>query len=339
MLGSLEVASQQLLEISEYNTKFLRIANEQISADFKVVRGAISNPEHQVERTAILGKITQGKTHTTFTPLVPFDQEVFYTVISNSQLAVFEIAKSQAYEPMEVVGIYPGTQQVPANILKWYVQFSRPVNPIKIYDHIHFLDAAGEPIDRSILDLGAPLISADGTLLTVWIEPGRQKRLLGPNRHLGSVFEEDKTYTLQIANTLKDAEGLPMEKSIRHHFRTGEPDRTKPSIVQWQVLQPMADSQQDLSIVCQEQVDYGSLLDAFSLEKGGFPIAGRLRYDSEAGMIHFAPKSNWSKGEYSIKVEGILEDLAGNNLRYLFDRPIDESQAERTPQELLFVIE
>ena len=85
------------------------------------------------------------------------------------------------------------------------------MNPIKIYDHIRFLDDEGKPIDRSILDLGAPLLSADGTLLTVWIEPGRQKRLLGPNRHLGSVFDIEQNYTLHISNTLKDAQGIALE--------------------------------------------------------------------------------------------------------------------------------
>ena len=218
-------------------------------ADFKVLRGAVTELGEAVGRRSIAGRLEIGETHWTFTPLVPFDQEVAYTIVSNGRTAVFEIANTVDYVPLEITGIYPNTREVPANILKWYIQFSKPVNPVKIYDHIYFLDEKGEPIDRSILHLGAPLLSADGTLLTVWIEPGRQKRLLGPHRHLGSVFQPSKNYTLHISETLKDSEGLPMVKSIHYEFTTTESDRIQPAITQWEILSPVAQSRQPLKTV------------------------------------------------------------------------------------------
>jgi len=339
LINFLQVEGQQFAENFEYKTTYLRFENAQVSTGFKVLRGNISD-DHQLQNTsAIIGTTTRDDTHTTFTPLVPFDKETPYTLVNNEQAYVFKIAKSNSDSPMQITGIYPSVNEVPANILKWYIKFSKPVNPIKIYEHISFLDQDGKVIDRSILHLGAPLLSADGTLLTVWIEPGRQKRMLGPNRHLGSVFDSSKKYTIHIAGTLKDAEGLPIEKSVEHTFTTIESDRIKPSLAQWKIQPIEANTKNPLEIIVNEQLDYGSLLDAFSLDFKGKQLNGNLSYNSKLKTIFFTPLNNWKKGIYNVKIESSLEDLAGNNLLHLFDRPLKENQNEAPQQELKFTIE
>jgi len=319
----LKVDSQQLPEHFDYNTNYLRIANTQSNIDIKVFRGKLSADVLQ-STTAIIGKVKYKDSYTSFTPLVPFDQETPYTVLFNEQVFVFEITRPDTEAALHVVEIYPNAEHVPANILKWYVQFSKPVNPVKIYEHIHFLDQHGKAIDRSILHLGAPLLSADGKLLTIWIEPGRQKRMLGPNQHLGSVFQSSKKYTLSIKNTLKDTQGNPIENPVEHSFTTQASDRVKPSVDTWNILPLVANSQKPLEIICEEHLDYGSLLDALSILHEGSPVRGQLSYLSATKTILFTPEKNWTKGTYNIHVEHLLEDLAGNNLVHLFDRPIQE---------------
>ena len=201
----------------------------------------------------------------------------------------FTVARSQEYEAIQVIDIYPADREVPANILKWYVHFSRPVNPVKIYDHIHFLDEEGASIDRSILNLKAPLLSDDGTLLTIWIEPGRQKRLLGPNHHLGSVFDPYENYTLKIDGSIKDMDGANMTSSVSHRFITTDADREQPSIDAWSVGSLQAHTLNPLTIAITEQVDYGSLIDAFGLYYQGRRVAGTLEYDSHGNTILFQP--------------------------------------------------
>ena len=339
MINFLEVAAQQLPENFEYTTTHLRFENAMFNGDIKVLRGQYSNADQVQNNTGILGKIKKGDSHTTFTPLVPFDPEIVYTLFYGEQVYVFEIEKADTNQSLQITDIYPSVNQVPANILKWYIQFSKPVNPVKIYEHIQFLDQDNQPIHRSILNLGAPLLSADGMLLTIWVEPGRQKRMLGPNQHLGSVFEPSKKYTLRIASTLKDAQGFPIENEVTHTFTTLDADRIKPSLSNWTTTSLQANTLQRLEIKCEEQLDYGSLLDAFSLYYDGRPVAGTIAYDSFNKTIIITPVSNWKKGTYTIQMEPQLEDLAGNNLVHLFDRPVDKNEDIATPPTFALKVE
>lgn len=330
LISFLEVVAQQLPDDFDYTSMYLRIPTTHVGSDFKVLKGQILDDGLRQHTPAIIGKLKNDSSHTIFTPLVPFDRDTPYTLVFNQQVFFFEIARSTDDVPLRVTGIYPNTTQVPANILKWYIEFSKPVNAVKIYDHIQFLDQDGKPINRSILNLGAPLLSSDGKLLTIWIEPGRQKRLLGPNQHLGSVFKPAHSYSLHISNKLKDAQGLPIEASVTHSFTTTDSDRVKPSIQQWQVSTLQANTAQPLDISCDEQLDYGSLLDALSISRDGKLIEGQLNYDSELNNISFTPKEHWKRGEYIIRVAYQLEDLAGNNLASLFDKVVGEGTSEKS---------
>ncbi len=334
LIGFLKVAGQQPPENLSYTTAHVSISNAYATSGMKVFKGEIADYNRVHNTPSIIGTTKKGDVSTTFTPLVPFDQETPYTLVCDDQFFHFEIKRSKDQPAMTVSGIYPSIDEVPANILKWYIQFSQPVNPVKIYEHINFLDHVGKPIDRSILHLCAPLLSEDGTLLTVWIEPGRQKRMLGPNRHLGSVFEPHRQYTLHIADTLKDADGVPIARGVRHTFTTTDSDRTKPSLANWVVAALQADTRQPLKITSNDHLDYGSLLDAFSISLDGHRVEGALTYDSETTTIHFTPIDKWKKGIYTIQLEYQLEDLAGNNLYHLFDRPIEKQKKEVVFEEL-----
>jgi len=335
--GVLEASSQQPPEILELNTSYLTVSGGCDTDDFKVIKGQITVDPYSYEGPTIIGTIESEKSSIIFKPLVPFNQETPYTLLCEGAVSHFSIDKPQAYEAIDIVNIYPSVKEVPANILKWYIRFSRPVNPVKIYEHIQFLNEDGAAIDRSILNLKAPLLSDDGTLLTIWIEPGRQKRLLGPNRHLGSVFDPYATYILQIDGAIKDMEGSNMVNPVSHRFVTTDADREQPSIDAWSVGSLQAHTLNPLTIAITEQVDYGSLIDAFGLYYQGHRVAGTLEYDSHGNTILFQPEENWQAGDYTISLEQQLEDLAGNNLMHLFDRPITEESQETTQEFKLLI--
>lgn len=318
----------------EYTSEYLRIVNTDIHSNLKVFKGDIVDSDLFHKTPSIIGTIDNDNGHTLFTPLVPFDIETPYTVVYDNTFYPFEIERPDTYETLSVLEIYPSVKQVPSNILKWYIRFSRAVNPVRIYEHIEFLDEDGHAIYRSILHLDAPLLSDDGTLLTVWIEPGRQKQLLGPNHHLGSVFKPHKNYTLSIAGTLKDAQGIPIKTAIRHTFTTTESDRTMPSLSGWKVQSIQSGNKSPLKIICTEVLDYGSLIDAFSISYNNKIINGTLTYNSKIKTIYFTPSENWKKGSYTISLGHQLEDLAGNNLIRLFDRPLDQNERNMTPPKL-----
>ncbi len=328
-MNFLEVAGQQLPENFTFNSAHLNIPNSYFSSNFKIIRGEITGYNRLQTTSGIVGTTDSDSAYTTFTPLVPFDFNTLYTIVCDDKVFVSEISQPPAQEPIQIVAVYPSVKQVPSNILKWYIRFSKPVNPIKIYDRIDFLDNEGNAIDRSILHLDAPLLSPDGTLLTVWVEPGRQKQLLGPNRHLGSVFDSSKEYTLRIDGNLKDADGMPIKASVNHTFTTVEADRKKPTLSQWQIKSLEAGSLSPLEIKVGEQLDFGSLSDAFYVTLNGQQVEGDINFHGETMRIIFTPHEKWIKGSYTINVETTLEDLAGNNLLHLFDRPIVKEQGDR----------
>ena len=329
-LGMLEVAGQQLPASFDYGRDSLRIATTNPREEIQVYKGNAIDYAAIAHTASILGNTTWRDKHTVFTPLVPFDIETPYTMVYQGESFVFTIPNTSGSQALALQAIYPNTATVPVNILKWYIQFSKPVNPVKIYDHIQFLDESQTPIDRSILHLGAPLLSDDGTLLTVWVEPGRQKRLLGPNRLLGSVFKENHTYTLHIAKTLKDTEGMPITANVSHRFSTTAADRNMPAIASWKLEKPKPTTTQALVIKVNDQLDFGSLLDAISITHNSRPVSGALQWDAVKETISFTPSIAWNKGEYTIKVNAILEDTAGNNLNHLFDKPIDTTAVAKS---------
>ena len=49
------------------------------------------------------------------------------------------------------------------------------------------------------------------------------------------------------------------------------------------------------------------------------PIMGEITTLEEERIWCFTPADSWNKGEYFIDVDVNLEDLAGNNLRRVFD--------------------
>ena len=338
-ISFLEAVGQPPPEDFMYQRDQLRFSHSISCEEVRVIKGMVDDFDQARQSTAILGSVKNGEQYTTFIPLVSFDYDVTYSVVCDLNILHFSIARSEDDPQMEVVHIYPGVEQVPANILKWYIQFSQAVNPVKIYEHIHFLDPAGQPIDRSILNLGTPLLSSDGKLLTVWIEPGRQKRLLGPNEHLGAVFKENQSYTLLIDASLKNAEGVPMEAEVKHSFTTTAADRTKPSLDDWTVSPLQANTSQALTIAGRAQLDYGSLLDAFGVYYEDERVEGALQYNSTNATISFIPVAPWKVGPYVIRIGYQLEDLAGNNLRYLFDRPVGSGSGSEGEEELEFIIE
>ena len=98
-------------------------------------------------------------------------------------------------------------------------------------------------------------------------------------------------------------------------------------------------SKKALKIIVNEQLDYGSLLDAFSIEYEDKQIDGNLSYNSKTKTINFTPFSNWNKGTYTIKLESQLEDVAGNNLLRLFDRPVQKNQGEELQQAFILTVD
>ena len=113
--------------------------------------------------------------------------------------------------PARLVQVYPTSDRLPENQLKFYVHFSAPMSRGDSYRYIHLLESENGEVDLPFLELGEELWSQDGTRLTVFFDPGRIKRGLKPREEVGPSLEEGKSYTLRIDADWPDAPSDPLE--------------------------------------------------------------------------------------------------------------------------------
>lgn len=311
----------------EINSSQIVIHEKDISSHRpKVFKGNLSKYE-AISKTPIIGKFEVRKYFVIFSPLVPFNLNQDYTLLWKNEIHHFQIPLPAKYERLQVKNIYPSKPQVPVNILKWYIHFSKPVNASNIYDYISILNSKGEIIPRATLPLESALLSEDKKLLTIWIEPGRQKRDLGPNKILGSVFEKGNHYSLVVSGKLSDQNGVNMSSDWTHEFETTEADRISPDLKKWKMELPLKDTSIPFAIHFFEILDFGSTSAAFEiLDKNGNLVEGSWEMQDGESKIIFSPQKKWTAGQYKIQMATNLEDLAGNNLLRLFDGEIKTSK-------------
>ena len=328
----------QLPEFFSYDRNGIAL-NQENPTLFKVFRGSIESLHLANKAQTLGGSFIRSANSIRFKPLVPFDWDTNYTILYQESLYSFSIKIPEDYERLEVVSVYPNAKEVPSNILKWYVSFSKPINSTNVYNHFKIMDSDGLEINRAILDLNSPLLSKDGQLLTIWIEPGRQKRDLGPNQQLGSVFKANNDYILQILQSLKDVNGVTMETHFEHHFKTTAADRKKPQLSNWSITIPKAQTKESLRIHCTDIIDYGSLINHTVILKDGNPIQGNVYFNYDNNTIIFKSLKLWNKGYYTVLFNSKLEDISGNNLKRLFDEDSQNNSQEDYLTSLNFTID
>ncbi|MGV6832214.1 MAG: hypothetical protein ACWA5P_11720 [bacterium] len=302
------------------------IATSNTYAFMAVYKGKFTAEKQLFSQSPILGDVRYQNGYKSFYPLAPFQKETDYTLWFSGELIGFRIELNADFQVLQVESLYPNSDKLPANFLKWYVAFTKPINATNIYEHIHLIHTeTNTEEDRALLPLETPLLSKDGKLLTLWIEPGRQKRNLGPNEHLGSVLNEGESYTLVIDKALKDIEGIPMKTSFEHRFTVTGADRIKPDITNWTFNLPKANTKDALVIKLNDHLDFGSLNNSLQItSKNGEKIDGKYEIDTNDQTVLFKPSNNWLKASYIITCNVIIEDVSGNNLERLFDRDISK---------------
>ncbi|WP_074406270.1 MULTISPECIES: Ig-like domain-containing protein [Aquimarina] len=322
----LEVYSQTSSEFT-FNKEYVTVKKEvKTSGNFHIYRGEV--PKDELSNVnQVLGKLIDEKTALRFTPLTPFGWGQKYTLVYGDTIEYFALDIPEEYKYLSVTSIYPSAKTLPSNLLKWYIQFSHPINETHIYDHIRFINAIGDTLPRAALSLENALISDHGKLLTIWIEPGRQKRDLIPNRQLGSVFKNKNTYKLVVLKKLKDTNGISMKGNFTHSFQVTIADRIKPDVNSWKIQSPKVNSKSRLLILCHESLDYGSIQNSVTvINAKEEKIDGNWQYTDHESILSFTPSNPWEKGNYKILFDAHIEDLAGNNLDRLFDSEITDTK-------------
>lgn len=241
-----------------------------------------------------------------------------------------------------VAAIHPHTAEVPENLLKLYLHFSAPMSRGDAFRHVHLLDAGGGEVEAPFVAPQAELWSPDWTRLTLFFDPGRLKRGVGPHETVGPPLRAGGTYTLVVDRELEDARGAPLREPFHHTFRVTEADRTRPRTEDWR-LKPPAEDDDPVELRFPEPLDHALLHHMLEVEgPSGERVAGEVEVLPDARGWRFHPAGRWGEGPHAVVVDTALEDLAGNSLRRLFDLELSEREpSDRGPgvERLPFVVQ
>ncbi len=265
--------------------------------------------------------------------LVPGTRYRASLVVSASRTITRDYLASQSLNsrPAVVERVYPTVDTVPANHLKFYIYFSKPMREGRaIFDRMHLVDESGErvadPWRRT------ELWTADARRLTLWIHPGRVKTGVNLREEIGPVLEPGRRYTLVIDASVRDASGQPLAKSFKKRFTTVAADRLRPLPEQWRITAPSAGTRNPIRLRFPESLDYALLHRVIEVRDfHDALIAGSVEVGDEEKRWSFVPDLPWSKEEYSLSIDPILEDLAGNTPVRVFetdlrDKPVPAPQ-------------
>lgn len=232
-----------------------------------------------------------------------------------------------------LTAIYPSSRVLPENQLKFYLQFSSPMSRGQAYRRIRLLDSDGKQVEFPFLELGEELWDPSGTRFTLFFDPGRIKRGLQPRELFGPALVEGGAYTLVIDAEWLDARGQPLQATQHKRFRVVAPDDRQPATSDWDLVTPAAGSRQPLVVSFGEPLDHAMLQRVlWVLDKGGNGVAGNIVVSKQESQWSFQPDTAWVAGEYALRVDAALEDLAGNSIGRPFEVDVFEKVDRRPAQ-------
>jgi hypothetical protein len=283
---------------------------------------------------SVLGEISINKDRVVFTPVIPFTPGLTYEVkLKTDLITSVTIPGAELSIPTEFISFYPSGDTVPENLLKIYLEFSKPMQEGHALENLLVIRNGKDTIHDVFLDLQPELWNEDRTLLTLWLDPGRIKRDLQPNKRMGKPLEERSEYRLVVNKDWQDANGIKLGRSYEKNYVVGPRDGTSPDPASWKIQSPRSDTTSALRIDLREYLDHVLLENAIRiLDPSGHMIDGILLVYNHGSSLYFNQVRPWKAGSYTIEIEARLEDLAGNNLNRLFDRDITNKNNSQEKQ-------
>ena len=280
----------------------------------------------------VLGDFKKEGSDIQFTPIIAFTRgETYEILLEDTIIQEFLVPKDMEAERPKLLSFYPRLDTVPENLLKMYLVFSKPMQQSQsTLDFIKVFNTTTSKEVEIFLPLQNELWNEDKTELTLWLDPGRIKKDLIPNKERGIPIEQGNHYEIVVENTLADQEGIELGKPYVKRFFVDVRDTQKPVVKNWEITIPTADSKEALGL------DFGESLDALLVEETitvidakQQQIKGSFLVSKKGNNVLFVPYETWKKGTYSIQIESRLEDLAGNNLNRLFDTDLQNDKIDK----------
>jgi hypothetical protein len=289
------------------------------------------------EGPAMLGSYSRRGDAIVFVPRVPLQPEKHYSAHftppgGKVQTTNYKVPPRAAAPAAEVKGVWPPGDVLPANHLRFYIQFSRPMRGgDELYDHIYLLDSEGNKVTSPWLP--DELWDETGTILTLYIHPGRIKWGVLLRILLGAVLDPERTYTLVVGGELLDADGRKLGKDYRKTFKTVAEDRNRIELSKWKLTAPKAGGTGPLVVAFGKAMDQVSTVRMLKVtDVQGKAIEGKAMLSADGRTWTFTPGSAWGDREYRLVADEHLEDPCGNTPLRPFD--VDADAAMPAPQSL-----
>jgi hypothetical protein len=290
---------------------------------------------------SILGKYERTGNQLIFTPRFPLSPGSTYRATLKSAGSTTSldcgIPKLAAKAPPKVVKVYPSAEVLPANLLRFYIYFDRPMRGGKeLFEHLAILDDKGKEVDEPwLID---EIWDEQNYCLILFIHPGRIKWGVELRELMGPVLFEKRSYTLVIRGSWTDLEGNKIGQDTIKKFRTSPEDRARIELSDWKMTTPTAGTSDPVILTFSKCVDYRSLQTGLTvMNAGGQIIGGAIAIGKDEMSWRFTPAQPWHAGPQRVTVSSEVEDVAGNTPVRPFD--MDLFTPKRPAQKLQFEFE
>jgi hypothetical protein len=235
----------------------------------------------------------------------------------------FRMATTAPPESTSVLGIYPTSDSLPENLLRFYVRFSQPMQRGFAGAEVQILGSDGKSAADVLYRAPLELWDSEMRCLTVLLDPGRLKRGVGPHRELGPPLRLGEDYTLCIGEGMRDFSGCRLPRAFHKRFRVSAAERKAIDINKWKIVPPAGNSSQPLHLDFPTSLDWALLLNTILiLTSDRKALAGHNSVDNQEQRWSFTPNSPWEPDRYKLFISDSLEDSCGNNIQGAFERPL-----------------
>ena len=252
-------------------------------------------------------------------------------------LAVF-LLNTGVCEDWASVRIEPNVEKVPANHLKFYLHFSKPMERGEAFRFLRLVEVNDS--GKEIAEVPEPFREVElwdetFTRMTLWFHPGRQKPGVNLNVDIGPILEEGRSYRLEISPAWKTESGAKLGGSLEKVFEAAEMDDNQPDPATWGSGYGIdAKGRSVILIHTGETLDPESARRRIQVVVEGEAIDFEVRNN----QLAFVPPQK-KVDSFRVVIDPRLEDLAGNSVARPFNLDLDSNPnfQERTdPVELLF---
>lgn len=272
---------------------------------------------------SMLGKYERAGIELTFTPRFPLNPGATYRarlIAAGSTTSLdYAVPALAAKAPPKVVKIYPSADVLPANHLRFYIYFDRPMRGGKeLFKHLAILDEKGKEIAEPwLVD---EIWDEANNCLILFIHPGRIKWGVELRELMGPVLYEKRSYALVVRGEWTDLEGNKIGKDTIKRFRTIFEDRVRIELKDWKLTAPAAGTRDALELTLSKSIDYRSLHTGLTVMNAKDEIIeGAIAIGKDEKSWHFTPAQPWQPDAHRIIVDPYLEDVAGNTPSRPFD--------------------